>query len=279
MTVGQKTVFLWFSGGFLLVSAALGLTPNSFASPYQGIVDRNVFGLKPMPPAVRPEDIKPPAPDLNLTGITTILGNKRALLKVPAKPPKQKEESYILTEGQSEGDIEVLTIDEVAGTVKVMNHGVAQTLDFSINTKGGVGSAGPTAMGSPATAQGSVPPALGSAFRQIPPRPMRGPNDQVAPASTAATPPALQNQNQASTPNYAAGANYSGQNQGNNGNANLSFNSSASQSMRLEDSPQFTHGLSGDQQMLLIEAQRAKLLDQGNIEEANMYPPTDLSPQ
>jgi hypothetical protein len=118
---------------FVLSMGTKGLVAEVAANPYQGIVERNVFALKPPP---RPEDALPPPqppPKITLTGITTILGNKRALLKqqVPAKPPAPaREESYILTEGQREGDVEVLAIDEEAGTVKVNNHGTVQELSF-----------------------------------------------------------------------------------------------------------------------------------------------------
>jgi len=98
------------------------------SGPYQAIVERNVFGLKPPPAPVA--EAPPPAPPLKitLTGITTILGNKRALMSVavPNKPP----ETYMLTEGQRQGEIEVLSIDERGGAVLVKNHGIEQTLDF-----------------------------------------------------------------------------------------------------------------------------------------------------
>ena len=73
-------------------------------------------------------------PKITLTGITTILGNKRALMKVApsvAKPGQaSKEESLILTEGQREGEVEVLQIDERAESVKVNNSGTVMTLTF-----------------------------------------------------------------------------------------------------------------------------------------------------
>ncbi len=47
----------------------------------------------------------------------------------PGEGPKS-EQSYILTEGQREGDIEVIEIDEKAGSVKVNNAGTIQTLTF-----------------------------------------------------------------------------------------------------------------------------------------------------
>ena len=92
--------------------------------------------------------------------VTTILGNKRALLKMtpPAKPGEPaKEQSFTLGEGQREGDIEVLEINENAGTVKVNDYGTITTLDFD---KDGVKVAGgppPPAAGAGARPAGFVP--------------------------------------------------------------------------------------------------------------------------
>jgi hypothetical protein len=61
-------------------------------------------------------------PKITLTGITTILSSKRALLKVqaPAKPRKPpRMDSYILAEGQSGGPIQVLQINERESIVKL----------------------------------------------------------------------------------------------------------------------------------------------------------------
>jgi hypothetical protein len=103
-------------------------------SPYQAVVERNVFGLKSLPPPPGPNDNKPPPPKIYLQGITTILGNKRALLKtaMSPKPGEQSkgEQSFVLAEGQREGEIEVLEIDDKAGTVKVKNFGTIVDLDF-----------------------------------------------------------------------------------------------------------------------------------------------------
>ncbi len=100
---------------------------------YQGIIDRNVFGLKAPPPPPDPEANKPAPPKITPTGITTILGNKRALFKVqmPARPPEPaKEQSYIMTEGEREGQIEVLEIDEKAGSIKFNDYGTVVTLSL-----------------------------------------------------------------------------------------------------------------------------------------------------
>jgi len=110
-----------------------GISEASFAGgPYAMISERNAFGLRPP----KPVSVTPPAgpaPKVHLTGITTIFRDKRALFKVefPAKPrEKAKVESYILTEGQKAGPIEVLAIDVKKAQVKVNNSGTVTNLTF-----------------------------------------------------------------------------------------------------------------------------------------------------
>ncbi len=127
----RKLIFVLSSLAFC--AGADAISADTPSNPYQGIVDRNVFGLKPPPPLPKPEDNKPPPAKITLTGITTILGNKRALMKVqvPAKPGEPaKEQSYILTEGQRDGEIEVLEINEQEGSVKVNESGLVTLLTF-----------------------------------------------------------------------------------------------------------------------------------------------------
>jgi hypothetical protein len=125
----------------LVFTIALGgasvkaLVPESTTNRFQQITSRNVFGLKE-PEKLTTNQPPPQIPKLILTGITTVLGNKRALLKAdaagqPGKPADPaKEQSFILTEGQRDGYVEVLQIDEKAGSVKVNNSGVLMTLTF-----------------------------------------------------------------------------------------------------------------------------------------------------
>jgi hypothetical protein len=106
------------------------LVAQTSGSPYLRIAARNVFGLVP---AKRLATDLPPAPltRVRIVGITTMLGDKRALLKVylPAIPPEPaKEVSCILTTGQREGPIEVLEIDERVGSVTVNNAGTVMVL-------------------------------------------------------------------------------------------------------------------------------------------------------
>jgi hypothetical protein len=112
-------------------SAAVSAQEN----PYRHIYERNLFGLRTpvvqtaQPPAVLPSNVI-------LTGITTVLGAKRAFLEitVPAKPPlPTKQQSCILSEGQREANVEVLEIDAKAETVKVSNSGTVMTLTFEKN--------------------------------------------------------------------------------------------------------------------------------------------------
>jgi hypothetical protein len=117
---------------FLFAATAFA---NNTENPYQGIVDRNVFGLRPPPPPPSNEPPKPPIPAINLTGITTILGKKMAFMTIQL-PPKAGEQgkpgptSFMLTEGERDGEIEVVSIDEVAGTVKVNDFGTITNVTF-----------------------------------------------------------------------------------------------------------------------------------------------------
>ena len=170
-------------GGLALSAAETASTVAAPGNPYLGIVERNAFGLKPPPPVVEPEVVKPPPPKITLTGITTILGNKRALLRFtpPAKPGEPpKEQGYTLAEGQREGDLEVLEIDEKAGTVKVSNYGTIATLDFENNgIKNPGGGAPPGPVAPPGVPPGMrpgmpLPGAMGGAM-PMPARPLRVP--------------------------------------------------------------------------------------------------------
>jgi hypothetical protein len=136
------------------------------SNPYrQTIVDRNVFGLKSPPPPPPPESFKPPPSKLILVGIVNIFGTKKAVIK-SAEPPKPAapgqppvaDDPYVLTENQSKQGIEVLEIDEKAGSVKVDNNGQPETLTFDKNgAKLPSGPAVPAPGVAPAGAPGGIP--------------------------------------------------------------------------------------------------------------------------
>jgi hypothetical protein len=189
----------------VVLSASTGiLVAATPGRPYEAIVDRNIFGLRPPTPPPAPPENKPPPGNITLTGITTILGNKRALLHVstPARPGEAaKEENFMLTEGQRDGNIEVLEIDERAGSVKVNNAGQVTTLSFEKNGAKLMASAAPTT-----AAGGTVPmpiPGPGGSLgnpgtRAIPTRNVRG--GQQNPSATEVSANAGFGQSGAPTP-------------------------------------------------------------------------------
>ncbi len=117
----------------MLSLGATALVAATPGHPYVGIAGSNVFHLRsPALQATNP----PPAllPQVIPVGITTILGDKRVLLRVkfPAQPPEPaREASCILAVGQREGPIEVLKIDEVTGSVKINNSGAVMVLTLA----------------------------------------------------------------------------------------------------------------------------------------------------
>ncbi|HEY9510045.1 MAG TPA: hypothetical protein VIV82_09315 [Verrucomicrobiae bacterium] len=166
MMRGANTLVYLLGLSFCVVAHAA--SSDSGNSPYQAIVERNVFGLKP--PTGPEEAPPPPEPPskITLSGITTMLGNKRALLSVQV--PNKPAENFILAEGQRDGEIEVLQIDEHAGTVKVSNHGVEQLLDFKTDgAKAQVAAVPPPAPAVTPRPPGVPPPPV----RTIPTRQMR----------------------------------------------------------------------------------------------------------
>jgi len=124
---------MWICAATVLVLCA-GVA--SADSRYAPIVERNVFGLKPIPPPGPPGEEKAPPSNITLTGIIT-LGGKRALMTTPPSGGKPGASAipqyYILREGERQGDIEVVSIDEVNFVVKVKNAGQEQSLNFKDN--------------------------------------------------------------------------------------------------------------------------------------------------
>jgi hypothetical protein len=120
----QKWIWLF---GVTCATVALA-EPNT---PYDVILARNAFGLRPSPPiesAPQPQTIWTPPPDLKITGLIAVPPTKKVSFYVleHGKPPK----SYVLGEGEEQDDIKVVTIDSNSQTVRVKNRGVYVVLDF-----------------------------------------------------------------------------------------------------------------------------------------------------
>ncbi len=127
-------------------------------NPYQAIVGRNVFSLKPPTPPPDPASLikSEPPPKIKLQGVQTILGRRQVLFKVPAKPPGQpKEESFVMNEGDRQGEIEVLEINMQAESVRFRNHGQEQLLNMKDDADKPIVAAPP-----PGPPPGAIPGAL-----------------------------------------------------------------------------------------------------------------------
>jgi hypothetical protein len=115
----KDTAFLR-PGGALLMTGCLVAALTAGANPYSVIGDRNIFGLTDPPVAAPPPVEEEPKilPGVRITGITTLMGIERALVKlsIPADPKTKtpaSEESYILVAGgPAQGGVEVLEIQD-----------------------------------------------------------------------------------------------------------------------------------------------------------------------
>ena len=244
---GGNKAFGWCLSALVGASAfaltSLGATRN----PYSAIVERNVFGLRPPPPPidVNAQINRPPPPKILLTGITTILGKKVAFLTMPSSKPGSPPDSEMLAEGQALDEVEVKIIDEKAGIVVVENHGVRQTLDFDQN--GSKPSGPPPGMISGMPSPMSMPPPSAPAPNVLP----------VAQAGNVIRPlRSLPTRN-----NVGGNNNFGGYN-----NGIVSPNGTGQNQAQL----------SPEEQVALIELQRAKAIQEGDPI-SKLYPPTVLT--
>ncbi len=124
----------------MLLSASLpgpGMSAAPFSGPYREIPAQNAFRLKPPAAIEAPPVGRVLLPQVKMTGLTTIFGDKRVLLKIlfPARPPDAAQEvSCILLQGQSFGLVEVLEIDMPAERIKISNAGEICWLGFERET-------------------------------------------------------------------------------------------------------------------------------------------------
>ena len=255
--------------GKIVVCLASGLVSNAGAraddgvlpnNPYAPIVVRNVFDLNPPPPADAGQPADPP-PKITPNGIMSIFGQLQVLFKVAgtAKPGQPaKDDSYILSEGQRQDEIEVVHIDEKAGLVTFNNHGTVQELSLV--------KANALALNTP----------MPSPARAGPNRNLTGPNGENSGRGRSGGGPA---DSPGGARNRGPG---NGSNNYNNGVGNGSPLTTAptsagfSNPQQPQNTPQST--LSPEAQLILIEAQRAQWEKEGNPAAA-IIPPTMLTPR
>lgn len=120
----------WAGVGWLAVTGVgVSLDNPEGRVPGKSITERNAFNLKPPTPPAPPPAPPPPATKVHLTGVFSIMGNKRAILQI-SEPGKATPESRVVQEGDREGDVEVLAIDTQTETVRVKIRDQEKELDF-----------------------------------------------------------------------------------------------------------------------------------------------------
>src|ERR1043166_7940259 len=132
---GSKQGLRFLVWTVVLASASLQSWGDEKSNPYDVIVDRNPFALKPPPPPLDPNatPVVPPAPPatVELTGITSILSSKRALFEIIPGPGKQMIKP-ILAEGERVESVEVVSIDVEKNEVTIKNGTIVTNLTFKV---------------------------------------------------------------------------------------------------------------------------------------------------
>jgi hypothetical protein len=141
-------IIICLAGGLALTAGVRADDVLPPGDPYATVVARNIFGLNPPPPPNANLQNTDPPPKITPNGIMTIFGEVQVLFKVAGAPKPggspPTDESYILSEGQRQDDIEVVKIDEKNSIVTFNNHGETQQLPLVVTQ--------PSSTPSPATA-------------------------------------------------------------------------------------------------------------------------------
>jgi hypothetical protein len=158
-----------FLGTVIVAGFSLGAFAETKDNPYQVIIDRNPFGLRPIPvvePPKPPEAPPPPPLEIKLTGITTLLGAPRALLEFTDPQTKKVDRPSPFVEGDVYKEtIQIVSIDADNNRVKIKNGEAETTLDFE---KNGIKPGGATASAAPVPHPGVAPLNLGNPGIGIP---------------------------------------------------------------------------------------------------------------
>jgi len=119
-------------------------------SPFQVILVRNPFNLRPVPTnvVVVAQTSAPPAQvNVNLSGITDVGGKKRAWMVIPAGGTRTNTATFSMSVGDPEFEgVKVEHIDLQRGVVQIRKLGVPTTLDFENH---GLAYSGPVAVNVP----------------------------------------------------------------------------------------------------------------------------------
>jgi hypothetical protein len=277
----SKQGWAWLTATVLLTVAGADGRADTKTNPYDSIVDRNPFGLKPPPPP-DPDAGKPPPPPpaplatVEVTGITSILSSKRALLEIVPGPGKPMLKP-ILAEGERIESVEVVSINVEKNEVVVKNGNITTNLTFKVAK----------ASGPPPPPAGGVPGAIPAAHPAAAvPQPAQtsynqnlggsGRNNVMMAGGTSAAAPT------AGTPGYGA-ANSAATSSGANtptlsgGTTDGGFRSIPSRKILSNTAtPQGVPQMSPEEQVIQIE--KNEMLNRQSGRNLPPLPPTPLNP-
>ncbi len=134
--IGRKHIFEqmnWIAKTLTIVGVSLVTAGNLSAvipDKYQTILDRNAFGLLPPPPPPAETNTVAPPANLKLTGFATIGGERRVFFTIPPKDAKEVQQYINLSEGEREGTLEIVSIAESDGEVRIRNAGIDTVLSL-----------------------------------------------------------------------------------------------------------------------------------------------------
>jgi len=149
----MKRAVMILSSALVLSSVTLATLALAKENPYQPIIDRNAFGLKPPPPPPTNVIAETPPMTVKLAGLISLGGDPKAFFEMTEPGPgKQPKRPQGMSKGQELDGVKVLDIDVEKGEVRVKNGTMEMTLNFE---KDGIKSA-PGAAPPPRTAV--VPP-------------------------------------------------------------------------------------------------------------------------
>ncbi len=144
MKSGTITALL---GGAIVAGFILGAFAEVKENPYEVIIARNPFGLRPIPivePPKPPEPPPPPPLEIKLTGITTLGGPPRVFLEFKDPQTQKVDRPSPMSEGDPYKDnITIVSIDAENQVVKIKVGETVRALDFDHDgiKAGGVGGA------------------------------------------------------------------------------------------------------------------------------------------
>ncbi len=134
--------------------------------PYQLIVARNPFALRPVlpPPVVEPPPAPPTPPtEIKITGLSTLLERALVFLEFTDPQTRKTDRPAPMRVGDTyHGTIAIVSIDAENSRVLIRNNGVERTLDFE---KDGLKPTPPTA-----TSPAAQPPRVANFSPPVPPK-------------------------------------------------------------------------------------------------------------